>query len=114
MLPVGDVKIWLAKSPCDMRKAIHGLSVLVIDSLASEPQNGEVFVFYNRGKDRIKALYWHHNGFCLLQKRLEQGRFKIPEVIEGSKLSLSEHQLKCLFEGLHFVKSTQSESHYYY
>ena len=36
MLTEGDVKIWLAKAPCDMRKAINVLSLLIISSLASK------------------------------------------------------------------------------
>lgn len=86
-----------------MRKAINGLSQYVVENFDINPQNGDLFIFYNRKKDRIKILYWHFNGFCCLQKRLEKGQFKIPEKIGDDKITLASHQLKALFEGLHFM-----------
>jgi hypothetical protein len=41
--------------------------------------SGHLFVFINKGRDKIKALYWERSGFCLWQKRLEKERFKWPE-----------------------------------
>jgi len=41
-----------------MRKSINGLSVLVADQLGLNPLNGQMFVFYNRYRDKIKILYW--------------------------------------------------------
>lgn len=41
------------------------------------------FIFVNRVRDRLKILFWDNGGFCLFSKRLEQGRFPIPDVYEG-------------------------------
>ena len=67
----------------DFRKGINGLSVLVEEQLIHNPFSGQLFVFINRRRDKIKILYWERAGFCLWQKRLEQERFKWPEHLEG-------------------------------
>ena len=58
----------------DFRKAINGLVDVALTELSVDPRTA-IFIFYNRGRDRIKILAWHKNGFVLLLKRLEQGHF---------------------------------------
>ncbi|QCQ21927.1 IS66 family insertion sequence element accessory protein TnpB [Desulfoglaeba alkanexedens] len=41
-----------------MRKAVHGLSVLVDGHLELDPFSGHWFVFCNRARTIIKILYW--------------------------------------------------------
>jgi len=90
----------LATQPVDMRKSINGLSVLVADHLALNPLNGQMFVFYNRQRDKIKILYWDQNGFCLWYKRLEKDRFQIPTDISDNHIELSSDELSWLLSGL--------------
>jgi transposase len=92
--------VHLATEPVDMRKSINGLSVLVADQLGLNPLNGQMFVFYNRYRDKIKILYWDRNGFCLWYKRLEKHRFHIPAEISGDHIELSSDQLSWLLAGL--------------
>src|SRR5437868_12783915 len=96
---IGNVQIWLYSTPTDMRKSIDGLSVIVADQLEKNPRGPEIFVFYNRGMDKLKVLYWDKNGFCLWYKRLEEGRFFIPPV-EGDAYGLTSEQLRWLLDGL--------------
>jgi len=100
MRHVGMPTVHLATEPVDMRKSINGLSVLVADHLEHNPLNGMLFVFYNKGRDRIKILYWDRNGFCLWYKRLEKHRFHIPPHISGNSIELSSDQLSWLLSGL--------------
>ncbi len=95
----GELKIWLFSHPTDMRKSIDGLSVIVSDQLKQNPCGPDVFVFYNRGLDKLKVLYWDKNGFCLWYKRLEKGRFLIPKSETGT-VYLSIEQLRWLLDGL--------------
>jgi transposase len=72
----GNARIFLFKSPIDMRKGIESLSVLVEESYVGELLSGAYFVFINRVKDRMKVLYWDNDGFAIWWKRLEKGSFR--------------------------------------
>lgn len=105
----GSLSIWLFSKPVDMRKSIDGLSVIVSDELKKNPTGPEVFVFYNRGMDKLKILYWDKNGFCLWYKRLERGRFLLPQANDEAYL-LSSEQLRWLLDGLRFESLRGSSS----
>lgn len=94
-------KVWLYCEPTDMRKAIDGLSILVAECLNKNPSNGELFVFFNKKRDKLKILYWHVNGFIVLYKRLEKEYFKIPEKL-SAVLEVSTRELGWLLDGLDF------------
>ena len=40
--------------------------------------SGEVFIFINRRRDKMKLLRWEPGGFILYYKRLESGTFELP------------------------------------
>ena len=94
-------RVYLRCGTTDLRKSYRSLCAVVKDHLEEDPLSGSMFVFYNRSRDLVKILYWHVNGFCLFQKRLEQGRFKLPDFPKGSsKLSVTSYQLQGLIQGL--------------
>jgi len=51
------------------------LAAIVEGELQMSPFADALYVFINRARTSIKALYWDRNGFCLWQKRLEKDRF---------------------------------------
>lgn len=59
-----------------MRKGFDGLSGLILDQLKRDPMSGEVYVFINKSRNRIKLLHWEVTGFTLYYKRLEKGVFE--------------------------------------
>ena len=69
-------KIWLYRNPIDFRCGVDGLGHLVMNELNQNPRDG-IYLFFNRGHDKIKGLSWHKNGFVLFYKRLESGRFHL-------------------------------------
>ncbi len=71
--------VYLCREPIDFRKSIGGLSVGVEQELALNPFASALYVFINRHCNKIKVLYWHRNGFCLWQKRLEAEKFHWPK-----------------------------------
>lgn len=90
MRPSNDLDaVWLTRDPVDFRKGINGLSVLVEEQLMRDPFCGQLFVFVNKARDKIKILYWERAGFCMWQKRLEKERFKWPEHLDGDVRSSS-------------------------
>jgi transposase len=52
-------QVYLCRSPIDFRKSIDGLSVLVEQELALNPFGSALYVFVNRQRNKMKALYWH-------------------------------------------------------
>jgi transposase len=86
----GMTEIYLHRDVVDFRKSVNGLMVVVEDEIKLSQFNGALFVFCNRGRDNIKAIYWDETGFCLWYKRLEKDKFKWPRKFSESTLSLSE------------------------
>ena len=77
MLGRASVRVFAYAAVCDMRKQIDGLSTLVREQLARDPQCGDLYLFRNRRGDMVKILFFDHGGYCLLVKRLEKGTFRL-------------------------------------
>lgn len=92
--PADQVHVYL--EPVDMRKSIDGLAAIVELELELSPFSSALFVFCNRGRDKVKLLYWERNGFVLWYKRLEKQRFRWPSQLSN----LSSEQLSWLLDGL--------------
>lgn len=74
-LPI-HTDIFLYSHPTDMRKSFCGLAGIVRNELGREPADGSLFLFINRNRDKLKALYWDCDGLALWYKRLERGSFE--------------------------------------
>ncbi len=92
-------EIFFYPEPVDFRKQIDGLAILVSDVLSMNPASGQIFLFRNRQADKVKALYFDRNGFWLLYRRLEEGKFSFPKSDEIA-MSLSLDQFQWLLAGL--------------
>lgn len=97
-IPVG-VRIWLVASLTDMRRGVDGLSALVQTVLSADVLSGQMFIFRGRRGDRVKILWHDTDGFCLLYKRLDRGRFVWTQAADGAVL-LTPAQLATLLEGI--------------
>lgn len=105
MLSFGRTRIHLATKHVDFRKSIDGLSGAVRAVLEDDPTSGHLFVFHNRRRTALKLLWWDRGGFNLLYRRLERGRFRLPEFHqEAMRVRLSRAELEALVEGLELVK----------
>ena len=105
MIELTQTRVYLAREPVDMRRQIDGLSVLTQEVLAQDPLSSQLFVFCNKSKDKLKCLYWHNNGFCLLYKRLEKGRFQWPAPNDTS-VTYSFREFLWLLDGLNLEDLT--------
>src|SRR5580692_10569680 len=70
-----SVRVYLATSPCDMRRSFDGLHALVNAVMELDAFAGHLFVFANKRRDRLKILYWDRDGFAVWAKRLEEGTY---------------------------------------
>ena len=91
----------LYSEPTDMRKSFNGLSGLVLNKLGRNPMNGDVFIFINKNRDKVKLLHWVGVGYTVYYKQLERGTFELPayDELEGS-IRLNYSQLVMLLDGL--------------
>jgi transposase len=91
--------VYLCRQPVDFRKSIDGLCALVEQELLLNPFGSALYVFVNRQRTKIKALYWHRNGFCLWYKRLEAEKFAWPHDDSASTQTISLQEFEWLIEG---------------
>lgn len=99
-----SVKIYIRPGATDMRKAINGLGINVQEDMSLDPFCEAIFLFCNRQRKILKALYWDKNGFCLWQKRLEKHRFPWPDSSEDAR-QISFEELSMLLKGIDFWKA---------
>lgn len=104
-LKLSSPKIWLATQPADFRRSIDGLCE-IIQSHFSIDLKESIFLFFNRDRKKVKLLTWHKNGFILVYKRLEKGRFKLGTSDNGL-VALDEKQLSWLLAGLDWATMSQ-------
>ena len=74
----GVAKFYLVTGYTDMRKRIDGLMAVIRDTYEMDPYSNSLFLVCGRRCDRIKALHFEKDGFGLLYKRLDNGRFQWP------------------------------------
>ena len=65
-----------------MRKGISSLCGVVHERMKSDVRNGDVFIFIGSSRKLMKLLHAEDGGMVMYVKRLEAGRFKLPEYDE--------------------------------
>ena len=104
------VRVFFCRRPTDMRKGFDGLHGLVLEVLQQDPLSGDLFVFLNRRRDRVKILVWEGDGLAVWHKRLEAGTFAMPAG-DGDSIVLSSAQLAMLLGGVDY-KITRQRKRY--
>lgn len=93
-------RIYIACGKTDLRLGIDGLVSVVKEKFDTNPFiENSLFLFCGTRSDRMKALLWEGDGFLLLYKRLEDGRFRWPRNLEELK-NLTYEQFNWLLTGL--------------
>ncbi|WP_370525547.1 IS66 family insertion sequence element accessory protein TnpB [Dysgonomonas sp. 521] len=92
---------YLCSVAVDMRGGFDRLCGIVRHTMGRDPLSGEVFVFINRSRTRIKLLHWERGGLVLYHKRLEYGRISIPKLDQSTgHYHLSWCDLVLMVEGV--------------
>ena len=106
---IGDVSrakhIYIVCGYTDMRKAIDGLAAIVQQNFKLDVFSGSLFLFCGKRCDRIKALLWEEDGFVLLYKRLENGKYKWPRDSDEAR-QITPQEFRWLMEGLSIEQKT--------
>lgn len=95
----GFDQIYIACGYTDLRQGIDGLAGIVQNQFHLNPFQNILFLFCGRKTTRIKGLLWEGDGFVLLYKRLEGGRFQWPRS-EAEMKEITTKQFRWLTEGL--------------
>ena len=91
--------IYIVCGHTDMRKSIDGLAAIVQQQYKLDLFSSSAFLFCGRRRDRLKVLLWESDGFLLLYKRLEDGKFNWPRS-EQEVRNLTREQYIWLMQGL--------------
>lgn len=97
-----DIKvenIYIVCGHTDMRKSIDGLAEIIQEQFNLDLFSDSLFLFCGRRRNRLKALIWEEDGFILLYKRLENGRYNWPKDEEEVR-DLTHEQFVWLMQGL--------------
>ena len=65
-----------------MRRSFDGLALAVRESLSLDPESRALFVFASKRGNRLKVLWFDHNGYCMLYKRLHAALFELPDATD--------------------------------
>jgi transposase len=103
-------KVYIACGYTDLRNGVDGLSSAIQNQFHLDPfDKGTLFLFCGRRSDRIKGLLWEGDGFLLLYKRLDDGRYQWPRSVQDLR-DISHLQYERLLSGLN-IDPTIREVH---
>jgi transposase len=104
LMATSSLRVFAHRDPTDMRKSFSGLVGLVETELGQQIESGDLFLFFNRRRDRVKVLYFVGDGLVIFYRMLEQGTFEVPAATDansntaGVELRLSD--LTLILEGI--------------
>ena len=93
-------KVYIACGRTDLRLGIDGLAELIQGQFQMDAlQEDVLFLFCGTKKDRIKGLLWEGDGYVLVYKRIENGRYQWPRSAQEVK-EMTVQQYEWLMSGL--------------
>lgn len=99
------VRLYVCTTPVDMRRSFNGLAISTRELVGGDPLSGELFVFFNRGRNICKAFWWASGGFCIFAKRLSRGKFRVPAEppLGQQHVQMDAADLALILEGIDLV-----------
>lgn len=98
--PGPNTRIFLALDPIDMRGSFDALAGHV-RRLHADPLDGHLYLFVNKRRRLLKALWFDRSGWAIYSKRLEQGTFEMPPAAPGARrVIIDPAQLNMILEGI--------------
>jgi len=94
-------RFFLFGKPTDMRKSFDTLAGLIRSGMQRNPTSGDVYIFINKRRNMMKVLNWQKGGFMLYFKRLEKGKFYLPDSNKNTaETEISHARLAMISEGI--------------
>lgn len=103
LTPPNEHTIFVATKPVDFRKGADSLAVLARETLGRDPLKGVAVIFRAKRADRVKIVVWDGTGLVLYWKRLENGAFKWPPIVDGA-MRMNAAQLAALLVGMDWTR----------
>lgn len=99
---MGDSEVYyLSRTSTDMRKGFDALCGEVRRGMGRDPLSGEVFIFYNSNRTRLKLLHWERGGFVIYHKRFDRGILTLPRLnAERGGYRVTWRELVLMVEGV--------------
>lgn len=96
------LRYWLYSEPTDMRKSFHTLSGLVSNRIGADARDGDVYIFVNRRRNRMKLLHYETGGMVIYAKMLDRGTFgmPLPREEKETKRDIMWDDLRKMVEGI--------------
>lgn len=80
-------RYWFYNRPVNMRLGFNGLSGIVTNRMGMNLRDGDVFVFVNAARNRMKILHREEGGLVLYSLRIEMGRMRMPFTGDTDEIS---------------------------
>ena len=107
-----SLRIFVAAGVTDLRMSFDGLGYLTRSVLGRDLAAGEIYLFCNRRRNRVKALWWDAGGVWCAAKRLERGTFCWPQSGAGDRsLELRADEMAALLGGLDLAGSSRRDGY---
>ena len=91
--------IYFCAEPVDFRKSFDGLTGVITSVFETSVLDGHLFLFINKRRDRIKAMWWDRDWLVLFYKRLDVGTWQLPGST-STTLKLEAHELAMILRGI--------------
>jgi len=98
-----DAEIYVSLEPVNMHLSFDRLAGWVRERMGRSARDRALYVFLNRRRTLLKALFFDGSGYCVFYKRLDRGRFQLPELVvdgETQAVEMSEDELERLLDGM--------------
>ncbi len=96
-----SIRYYIYRHATDMRKGFDSLCGLVSREFLMSPVSGDVYIFLNHRRNRIKVLHWQGDGFAIFYKRLEKGTYEIPlKNTSINTIEIEAQTLQLILEGI--------------
>ena len=105
-----SLRVFVAAGVTDLRMSFDGLGYLTRSVLGRELAAGEIYLFCNRRRNRVKALWWDAGGVWCAAKRLESGTFAWPRSgAVARSLEIRADEMVALLGGLDLAGSSRRD-----